>query len=195
MCLGSHVGRCVRWCHVDSSDHTTVPDGASDEILIDTLPLARSRHRGLRTWIAMLTWALASPSASAPDDDLHVASIYCLHNSTTCRSDDWVWPWGSIWWAADPADRIGPEYEGARKAYRDLWPYKQPRALPCYVANGDSWYNPDAAVPADFVTQEDPNTDTPASLDDLGYYPSPKYRFASLFTSDTIRESVVHCGG
>jgi len=140
---------------------------------------------------SLLTWALASPSASAPDDDLHIANIYCLHDSTTCRADDWLWPWGSTWWAADPSDRIGPEYQGARKAYPDLWQYEQPRALPCYVTNGDSWYNPDASLPADCLTQE-PSTNTPASLDDLGYYPSLYYRFASLFTGDTIRESVVH---
>lgn len=142
--------------------------------------------------LALLTWALASPSASAPDDDFHIANIYCLHDASTCRSDDWAWPWGFPWWTPDPSDRSGPEYEGARSAYPDLWQYQQPRALPCYVTNGSAWYSPDAAVPADCLNEEDPAADRPSSLDDLGYYPNIYYRLASLFTGDTIRESVVH---
>ena len=141
--------------------------------------------------MALLTWALASPSGSAPDDDFHIANIYCLHDSSTCRSDDWAWPGEVVYWYPNPSDR-GPEYRAARRAYPDLWRFEQPRALPCYVTNGGTWYGPDAAEPADCLNEEDPTANRPASLDDLGYYPSLYYRFASLFTGDTIRESVVH---
>lgn len=141
--------------------------------------------------VALISWALSSPGGSSPDDDFHLANIYCLHDSDTCRSDDWPWPWGYPYWDPDPADRAEPTYSGARRAYPDLWRYEQPRALPCYVTNGTAGYAPDPAAPADCLNEEDKTSNRPASLDALGYYPSVYYRVASLLTADTIRESVV----
>lgn len=140
--------------------------------------------------LAMLTWAFASPVGSAPDEDNHTANIYCLHDSSTCRSRDWTWPWSPPWWHPDPADRTGPEYAGAKRAFPDLWAYPEPRQLPCFVLNGTNWYAPDPAVPATCLNDEDPRNNQPASLDRLEYYPNHYYRFLSLFTGDSIRESV-----
>lgn len=145
----------------------------------------------LATLVGLLSWALASPVGSAPDDDLHIANIYCVHDTSTCRSDDWLWPWGVPWWTPDPADRQGPDYAGAKRTYRDLWRYQSPRELPCYVTNGSTWYAPDAAVPATCLDEEDPADNRPATLDNLNYYPNGYYRFMSVFTQDTIRQSVV----
>ena len=184
--------REVRVCHVGSAAYGS-GQGWGRTTLWSQF---RFRWHGLAAAgvfaVALLSWALASPTASAPDDDLHIANIYCLHDASTCRSDDWAWPWGSPWWSPNPSDRRGPEYKGARKAYPDLWQYEYPRALPCYVTNGSTWYNPDAAVPANCLNDEDSTVDRPPSLDNLGYYPSLYYRVASMFTGDTVRESVVH---
>lgn len=141
--------------------------------------------------MALLTWAFASPVGSAPDDDFHVANIYCIHDSSTCRSDDWMWPGDPPWWHPDPADRKGPEYAGAKAVYADIWRYPYPRALPCYVTNGAPWYSPDASVPATCLNAEDATNNQPATLDVLGYYPSAFYQFMSVFTQSTIRQSVV----
>jgi len=140
--------------------------------------------------VALLSWAFASPVGSAPDDDSHLANIYCIHDSTTCRSQQWDWPWWPPWWHPDPADRKGPEYAGAKKVFRDLWAYPEPRELPCYVRNGTNWYGPDVTVAATCLNDEDPAANQPASVERLGYYPNLYYRFLSLFTGDTIRQSV-----
>lgn len=144
----------------------------------------------LAALLALLSWAFASPAASAPDDDLHIANIYCLSDSSTCRSRDWDWPFPQPWWADDPADRTGPEYDGAQEAYPDLWPNPRPREYPCYISNGTGTYSPNAAVPATCLDQEDPTDNQPGTVDILGYYPKHYYRVMALFTQDTIRESV-----
>lgn len=145
----------------------------------------------LATLVGLLNWALASPVGSAPDDDLHIANMYCIHDTSTCRADDWLWPWGVAWWAPDPADRKGPEYAGAKRTYRDLWRYRQPRELPCYVTNGSTWYAPDPSVAATCLNEEARADNRPASLDNLSHYPSVYYRIMSVLTQDTIRQSVV----
>lgn len=132
-------------------------------------------------WIALVAWALGSPSESSPDDEFHVANIYCLADSATCRSDDAEWPNGQIAWPANPADR-GPEYAHLEEIYPDLWPLPQPRAVPCFAFT---------AGPADCLNQQDPSLNTPGTPDQLGYYPPVYYKFMSLFTLDTIRKSVV----
>ena len=59
------------------------------------------------------------------------------------------------------------------------------------MLNGTNWYAPNASAPADCLSAEDPSDNTPASLDDLGYYPNLYNNVMSLFTSGTIRKSVV----
>lgn len=140
--------------------------------------------------VALLCWAFASPVASSPDDDLHIANVYCIHDATTCRSDDWSWPWQPPAWAASPTDRKGPEYAGAYDVYSDLWQYSSPRELPCYVSNGQSWYAPDPSVAATCLNGEDRMNNRPSTLDQLGYYPNFYYRLLSVFARSTIRESV-----
>lgn len=142
--------------------------------------------------LALVAWALASPVGSSPDDDFHIANIYCFSDHSTCRSDDMDWselPYP--YWLPDIADRTSPRDEIARKTYPDLWPYPYLRELPCYVLNGTSWYAPNASVPADCLNAEDPSDNRPASVDNTDYYPSAYYPVLSLFTSDTIRKSVV----
>jgi hypothetical protein len=56
--------------------------------------------------------------------------------------------------------------------------------------NGSTWYAPDAAVPATCLNDEDPADNFAASVDRLEYYPNYYYRFLSVFTGDTLRESV-----
>ena len=165
---------------------------------MSVLPVERRRGKtvilALLTVIAftvsLLAWAFASPAQSSPDDDFHIANIYCVHDSATCRSDDWDWPLDIPTWAPNPADRQGPEYAGAYEAYPDLWQYNQPRALPCYVTNGTAWYAPDASIPATCLNAEDPTNNRPGTVDLLGHYPSAYYHFMSVFTGSTIRESV-----
>lgn len=140
--------------------------------------------------VSLLAWAFATPVGSSPDDDFHIANIYCIHDSTTCRSDDWDWPLSIPTWPPNPADRQGPEYAGAYSVYPDLWQYSQPRALPCYVSNGTAWYAPDASIPATCLNAEDPTNNRPGTVDLLGHYPSAYYHFMSVFTGSTIRESV-----
>lgn len=141
--------------------------------------------------VALACWALASPVGSAPDEDFHIANIYCVADHETCRSDDIEWPLGYPWWPPDPADRTGPAFDEARTAYANLWAYPQPRELPCFVRNGHAWYTPDSAVGADCLDTEDPTDNTPASVDRIGYYPNTYYQVMSWLTSGTIRESVV----
>lgn len=153
--------------------------------------LVQALGAALTMLLCLVAWALASPVGSAPDEDEHTADIYCIHDSSTCRSDDWIWPWNPPYWAPDPADRTGSEYVGAKQAFPDLWRYEHPRELPCYVTNGSAWYAPDAAVPATCLNEQDPTNNRPATLDRLGYYPDNYYRVMSLFTGSTIRESTV----
>ena len=141
--------------------------------------------------VGMVAWALASPVGSSPDEDFHIANIYCLADESTCRSDDVSWPLGFPFWPADTGDREGVVYGPMQAAYPDLWEYPYLRELPCYVRNGTKWYAPDASVPADCLNAEDPADNTPATLDDLDYYPSAYYPVLSLFTSESIRKSVV----
>jgi len=139
--------------------------------------------------MALLSWAFASPVGSAPDDDFHIANAYCLHDAASCRSDDFEWPDDYIWWDADPAARSAA-YSPAKDAYPDLWAYEQPRKLPCFVLNGSTWYAPDPSSPAACLSAEDQAGNRPQSLDQLDHYPSAYYRMLSMFTQDTIRESV-----
>jgi Predicted membrane protein (DUF2142) len=160
---------------------------------LDVRPWMKANRR----WLAQLglvgslllgltAWALATPVGSAPDEDLHIANIYCISDRSTCRSDDFAWPGVPTW---DPRDS---DYVlEARNIYPDLWNYGQPRKLPCYVLNGENWYAPNASLSAECLNTEDPTDNTPATLDDLGYYPSGYYRVMSLFIGDTIRKSVV----
>lgn len=142
--------------------------------------------------LVLLTWALASPVGSAPDDDSHIANIYCIHDSSTCRSNQWTSAWTAPYWPPNPADRKwGRDWIGLKRVYRDIWKYQQARKLPCYILNGSTWYNPDASVPATCLDQDDPADNRPASVDRLEYYPNLYYRFLSVFTRDSIRESVV----
>jgi len=87
---------------------------------------------------------LRLPGRIHSDEDRHLANIYCIHDYATCRSKAWDWPLWPPWWHPDLADRTGPEYAGARKAFPDLWKYREPRMLACYVTN---WYAPDPVVP------------------------------------------------
>ena len=141
--------------------------------------------------LGLAAWGLASPVGSSPDEDFHIANIYCVADKSACRSDDVVWPWGVPWWTPDPANRQDRVYAPMRAAYPDLWQYPTLRELPCYVLNGTTDYAPNAAVPADCLNLEDPADNTPASVDDLSYYPGAFYQVMSLFTGDTIRTSVV----
>ena len=111
---------------------------------------------------ALVAWALASPVGSSPDEDFHIANIYCKADSSSCRSDD----------------ETPPQFLDNRE-------------LPCLVRNGTTWYAPDTSVPADCLDAEDPANNTPGSADNLSYYPSVNYTILSLFVSDTIRKSVV----
>lgn len=140
--------------------------------------------------LSLLCWAFASPVGSSPDDDFHIANIYCLHDESTCRSNLVEWPDGQPGWPADPADRTGSQWQRVQDAYPDLWGNPTPRQLPCYVRNGTTDYNPDPTVPADCLNLEDSNANTPASIDNLGYYPANTYRLLSIVTQETIRESV-----
>lgn len=141
--------------------------------------------------LSMMTWALASPVGSSPDDDFHIANIYCIHDAQSCRSDDVAWPQGTVGWLPDYRDRDLTVYGEVKETYPDLWLYPFPRQLPCYILNGGILVSGDASQPADCLNAEDPADNTPASVDDLDYYPSLNYRLLSLFTQDTIRESVV----
>lgn len=140
--------------------------------------------------LSLLAWAFASPVGSAPDEDFHIANIYCIHDSSTCRSDDWDWPTEPPWWPADPADRQGPDYASAYLVYPDLWWNVSPREWPCYVSNGTPGYGPDASVPAACLDAQDPRDNTPGTLDLLSHYPSAYYNVMSVLTRSTIRESV-----
>lgn len=141
--------------------------------------------------LSLTTWALASPVGSSPDDDFHVANIYCIHDASTCRSDDVAWPENYVGWSVDIRDRDLTEYGHVKEAYPDLWKFPFPRQLPCYILNGGLTYSGDASQPATCLNAEDPADNSPASLDSLGYYPSLNYRLLSVFTQDTIRGSVV----
>ena len=152
-----------------------------------SVPIVGAMLAGL---LALLSWAFASPVASAPDDDLHIANIYCVSDSSTCRSQDWDWPFPQPWWADDPADRTGPEYEGAQEAYPDLWPNPRPREYPCYISNGTGTYSPNAAIAPTCLGLEDPADNQPGTVDILTYYPQHYYRAMAVFTQDTIRKSV-----
>ncbi len=88
-----------------------------------------------------------------------------------------------------PTGAQGTEYAGVERAYPDLWQNQEPRELPCYIANGTTGIAPDPAVAATCLNDQDPATNTPGSVDDPSAS-SPYYRFMSLFTRDTIRESV-----
>ena len=141
--------------------------------------------------LTLLTWAFASPVGSSPDDDSHLSNIYCLHDSSTCRSQYWTSNWTAPYWPPIPADRKwGRDWVGLKRVYQDLWQYQQARKLPCYVLNGSTWYAPDVSVPATCLNDEDPADNFAASVDRLEYYPNLYYRFLSLFTGDTIRDSV-----
>lgn len=140
--------------------------------------------------VVLLCWAFASPVGSSPDDDFHIANIYCLSDETSCRSNDAVWPEGQPGWPKDPLDRRQEPWSSLQEVYPDLWSFPSPRRLPCYVLNGTSDYFPDPAEPADCLSAEDQQSNSPQSVDNVYYYPNVNYRFLSLFTQDTIRESV-----
>lgn len=141
--------------------------------------------------LSLVTWALASPVGSSPDDDFHIANIYCIHDSQTCRSDDATWPQGTVGWLPDYRDRDLAVYGAVKETYPDLWLYPHPRQLPCYILNGGILLSGDASQSANCLNAVDPAANSPASVDDLDYYPSLNYRLLSVFTQDTIRESVV----
>lgn len=143
---------------------------------------------------ALAAWALATPVGSSPDEDFHIANIYCMADESKCRSKAVEeWPYGFPGWPPDPAARTStsPLYATAKDAYPDLWQYPAPRRLPCYVLNGSNWYAPNSTVAADCLNGEDPTDNTPASVDRLSYYPPFFYATMAPFTSDTIRKSVV----
>ena len=72
--------------------------------------------------LGLAAWALASPVGSSPDEDFHIANIYCIADESTCRSDDFAWLGVPSW---DPRDS---DYViAASKVYPDLWNYGQPR--------------------------------------------------------------------
>ena len=152
--------------------------GAHDIVVAIPFPLARACcHR--RSGSGSPDMGLSLTQRSAPDDDFHIAT------STACMIRPPVGPTTGLgqekWSIGIPIPVIEtPEYRAARGAYPDLWRFEQPRALPCYVTNGGAWYGPDAAEPADCLNEEDPTANRPASLDDLGYYPSLYHRFASF---------------
>lgn len=118
--------------------------------------------------VALTAWALATPVGSSPDDDFHLATIYCIAGESPCRS------------------------QGSPDVNRDLAVYDDYRKLPCFVMNGTSGYAPDARVPADCLSAEDPTANTPMTIEVLDHYPSVYYRFMSLITHDSFRESVVN---
>lgn len=141
-------------------------------------------------FLSLVTWAFASPVGSSPDEDLHIANIYCLADPGTCRSDDVAWPFGAPWWALDPQDRDPEQFAAVRATYPDLWQYETPRKFPCYVTNGTAGYAPDIAVPADCLEAETQFLDRPQSLDRLDYYPSWVYRMLAPATQETVAASV-----
>ena len=140
--------------------------------------------------VSLLTWAFRARWVPSPDEDLHIANIYCIADQSTCRSDDVEWPFGAPWWAPDPKDRDPVQFAAVRAAYPDLWEYETPRKFPCFVTNGAAGYAPDIAVPADCLSQETQFADRPQSLDKLDYYPSWVYRLLAPLTQETVASSV-----
>jgi hypothetical protein len=143
--------------------------------------------------LSLLTWAFATPPESSPDDDFHIANIYCLHDASSCRSDDAAWPPGPVTWPPDPAARTGEPWDSLREVYADIWPYEGPRKLPCFNVTeleGRLRFVQRTPDPADCLNAEDPGDNTPATVDSVGYYPQVAYRLFSVFTQDTIRKSV-----
>lgn len=42
---------------------------------------------GAMFWLALVAWALSSPSGSSPDDEFHLANIYCATGDWTCTPE------------------------------------------------------------------------------------------------------------
>lgn len=112
--------------------------------------------------LAFLSWGLSSPVGSSPDDDFHLASIWCGHGPTS---------------ACETTDK-----EGERVVYRDLVADSV-----CFAFNADASA---ACHGADFG--ENPDDVTASTRNNAsGLYPPLYYFTMSLFTSPDIESSVL----
>jgi Predicted membrane protein (DUF2142) len=112
--------------------------------------------------IALMCWALASPVGSSPDDDFHLASIWCAAGDKTneCQT------------VADQSKRAVPEALGKTACYA----FKAEQSAACQGKMFDD-------KKASMVTTSRGNFQ--------GLYPSLYYRMMNLFVSPNIEASVV----
>lgn len=85
--------------------------------------LRTDRHRrfamllitGLAFWLALASWGLSSPTGSSPDDDFHLANIYCAAGDAECTVE---------------GDRLYPCYAWNPKVTGDCRPVEAMLATP-----------------------------------------------------------------
>ncbi|MGV8896774.1 MAG: DUF2142 domain-containing protein [Rhodoglobus sp.] len=114
-------------------------------------------------FVALMSWGLSSPVGSSPDDDFHLASIWCGHgdNPDGCEA------------AASPAERVVP---------RDLMIDSV-----CFAFNADA----SAACQGDDFGLNPTDTVSTDRGNFTGLYP-PVYYFAmSLFAGSNVENSVL----
>lgn len=114
-------------------------------------------------FMALMAWGLSSPVGSSPDDDFHLASIWCGHgdNESGCEP------------ATDPAQRI---------VTRDL-----------VIDSVCFAFNPDSSASCqgdDFGVNPDDTIQSPRG-NFTGLYPPVYYFVMSLFAGDNIENSVL----
>jgi hypothetical protein len=112
-----------------------------------------------------LAWSLASPVGSSPDDDFHLASIWCATGD------------------ADRCVRTGVELEEGVERVR-VTP-GLPAGLPCFAMA------PAASAACQVVPEPDSPSGLTLSRANDGLYPAGYYRFMSLFASANVERSVV----
>ena len=146
-------------------------DSAADKIITMPRPEIASQRWRLASFIlvpvlalmALMAWGLSSPVGSSPDDDFHLASIWCGHGDTAdgCEA------------ASSDSERVVP---------RDLV-----IDAVCFA------FNPEASAAcqgADFGLNPADTVTTPRG-NFTGLYPPVYYFVMSLFAGDNIENSVL----